>query len=132
MTTFTTSPLISAARIVENPVEALRVIPEGMMLLDHHTPLQSAALCELNRFPGWPVYRWIPLGEEREEALTDVEERAKQWEAVTGRPLALSAPITVRLYVENLRQLLLCVDLERAEIAAREGDILEIEESNPL
>ena len=126
--TFTTASLITTADIAANAAKALKVIPENMELLDHHTALQSAVLCELNRFPGRCFYCWIPFGKEREEAIADVEARAKQWETATKKPLVLTVPFTVQIYVENLRRLLFCVDLERAETAAREGDVLEIEE----
>lgn len=122
--TFTTSPLISASDLVENAAKALQHVPAEYLSMGT-APLQTALLMELNRFPGKTTYSKVPHGFEREAVLAEVEERAKQWEAVTGKPLALSAPMTVQLYLQNLRQLFLCVDLEATEML-RNGATQEV------
>lgn len=117
--TFTTAPLINAGDLADNPAKALRNVLEGLNLPDHLTPIQKAIIVELNRFPGWPTYG-TPAVEAREAALQNVEERARQWEATTGKPLPLTAGFAVQSYVKNLRQLFQCRDLEGNEALRRE------------
>ncbi len=117
--TFTTAPLINAGDLADNSAKALRNVPESLNLPDSLTPLQKAIIAELNRFPGWPAYRLVSV-EAREAALQNVEERARQWEATTGRPLPLTSGFAVPSYVKNLRQLFQCRDIEGNEALRRE------------
>lgn len=118
--TFTTAPLINAGDLVDNPAKALRHVPERLALPDRLTPLQKAIIAELNRFPGWPAYRHPITPDAREVALRNVEERARQWEVTTGKPLPLTSGYAVQSYVNNLRQLFQCRDLEGNEALRRE------------
>lgn len=118
--TFTTAPLINAGDLADNPTKALRNVPESLNLPDSLTPLQRAIVAELNRFPGWPAYHHPIAAHARETALQNVEGRARQWEATTGKPLPLTTGFAVPSYVENLRQLFQCRDIEGNEALRRD------------
>lgn len=118
--TFTTAPLINAGDLADNPTKALRNVPESLNLPDSLTPLQRAIVAELNRFPGWPAYHHPIAADARETALQNVEGRARQWEATTGKPLPLTTGFAVPSYVENLRQLFQCRDIEGNEALRRD------------
>ncbi len=120
---FTTASLITLDRLADKPEAALSAIPYGLTLPSDRTPIQTALLAELNRFPGPTHFAFIPQGAARAAALLEAEQRAKQWEATNRKSLAqMVGYLTVSLYLGNLRQLFLGADIEtgQADLAAEE------------
>ncbi|MER9852264.1 hypothetical protein NKJ55_34260 [Mesorhizobium sp. M0106] len=113
-TAFIDTNLITGARIVDNPVSALSVAPDGIGPVDGLNHYQKGLLYELNRFPGSTIFAYVPEGAAREEAIAHVEARGLAFEAANPPNYGRCLPgyLTIATYVGNLRSLFLLSDIQ--------------------
>ncbi|MBO6726513.1 MAG: hypothetical protein JJ911_12705 [Rhizobiaceae bacterium] len=112
-TNFRQSALITAARITADAEEALRLAPEGITVPEGLNAYQQGLLYELNRFPGTPSFAFVPEGPNREAMLSNVEDRARAYEAEHPRGLTeVPGYYTITIYLKNIRELFVAADVD--------------------